>query len=196
MLFRLLTVVALIVTPLASAKEASNAGFGTFTSSDLAVLKAALGSQCHSDNHRYALLSSNVIVPEEYHHIESVDESGAVNDLERRSASPTSIPLIDACPGVRVVDGQTISRAFGLDRSKDKGIRSELERGWKRLYTTFPGATSWLSVSMPGYNHAGDIAAIYFAQSSGNLNGSGTCVYLQRVAGTWRVLVRVPIWIS
>lgn len=196
MLFRMLAVVALIATSLVSAKEVSNARVGIFTSSDLAVLKAALSSQCHSDNNHFALLSSNAIVPEGYHSLGKIDESGAVSDLERRSTSSTTIPSIDACPGVRVVDGKEISRAFGLDQSKGKSIRSELEQSWKRLYAAFPGATSWLSVSMPGYNQAGDIAAIYLAQSSGNLNGGGTCVYLQRVKGIWRVLVRVPVWIS
>jgi hypothetical protein len=91
-------------------------------------------------------------------------------------------------------DDQTIRKFF--DQTPGQAGKNPVQHNWERLYAAFPGATGWMSLSLPGYAITGDIAVVYVALYCGSLCGQGRYVYLQRIHGHWRVLVRVPVWVS
>lgn len=154
---------------------------------------AALSSQCQSKD-GYVLLSTTTVTPRETDDMGKADESGAFEDLKRRNGSAASLPEGLSCQGARLHDQQEIQRFF--DRDAVSVSAMPLDAAWKKLYESFPGATGWMSVSLPGYAPSRDIAVVYVAHHCGSLCGEGSYVYLRRTDSRWRVIVRFPIWVS
>ncbi len=161
---------------------------------DVAVLRSALNSLCEAKD-GYVLLSATTVSPREADDMGEADESGAFADLKRRNGSTASLPESISCKGARLHDAQEIHGFFD-DESMAAGGKVSLNDAWKKLYETFPGATGWTSVSLPGYSPEKDIAVVYVANHCGSLCGQGSYVYLHRVKDQWKVLVRFPVWVS
>jgi hypothetical protein len=160
---------------------------------DALVLKAVLRSQCLTEN-GYVLLSSMAISPRQQDDLGSADESGAVDDLKQRNSPAARLPAGIACKGVHVLDDRKIRQLF--EQGPSSTGKASLDDAWKQFYASFPGATGWMELSLPGYGTGGDIATVYMSLHCGSLCGQGSYVYLHRVDGQWKVLVRFPIWTS
>lgn len=160
---------------------------------DALVLRAALKSQCEAKD-GYVLLSTTLVAPVEAYDMGGADESGAFADLKRRTGSAVRLPEDFTCKGVRLHREKDIQRFF--DHESSAANQASLDESWKKLYKSFPEATGWTSVSLPGYSPDGDIAVVYVAHHCGTLCGMGTYVYLRRARDGWEVLVRVPVWVS
>jgi len=165
----------------------------TFQEEDASVLQAALRSQCQTED-GYVLLSSTTVAPEKTDDMGEADESGAFADLKRRNGATASLPESVSCKGARLHREQDILRFF--DRAPIAAGKVSLNEAWKKLYESFPGATGWTSVSLPGYSAERDIAVVYVAHHCGSLCGQGQYLYLHRLGDQWKVLVRFPIWTS
>lgn len=191
MLKRLIAIITFLVLPCLSAQ----AGPVTQTPQreDATVLRAALHLQCQAED-GYVLLSSTTVAPRETDDMGEADESGAFEDLKRRNGSTASLPESLACKGARLHREQEILRFFDQESMSDGKV--SLDEAWKKLFESFPGATGWTSVSLPGYSPDGDIAVVYVAHHCGSLCGQGTYVYLRRANSQWKVLIRFPVWVS
>lgn len=164
-----------------------------FQQEDAAVLRAVLNTQCQAKD-GYVLLSSQTVGPRETDDMGELDDSGAFADMKRRNSSAVSLPDNLTCKGARLHREQDIKRAF--DQESLGGGNVALDEAWKKLFESFPGATGWTSVSVPGYSPEGDIAVVYVAHHCGSLCGQGSYLYLHRVNDQWKILVRFPIWVS
>jgi hypothetical protein len=182
------TFLALSCLPVMAGLAAEN-----FQKEDAAVLRAALHTQCQAKQ-GYVLLSSTTVAPEETYDMGEFDESGAFADLKHRNGPSVSLPEGVACNGARPHREQELQRFF--DRKLVTSGKASLDEAWEKLYESFPGATGWMSVSLPGYSPKGDIAVVYTAHHCGSLCGQGFYVYLRRANGQWQVLVRFPVWVS
>lgn len=191
MLKHLAAVIALLALSCLSAQ--ANPATKPSEREDAAVLRAALNSQCQSKD-GYVLLSSTTVVPRENDDMGEADESGAFADLKRRNGSTVSLPESLACKGARLHREQEIRRFF--DQDPMPAGKAALDEGWKKLFEAFPGATGWTSISLPGYSPDGDVAVVYVAHHCGSLCGQGMYVYLRRANSRWKVLVRLPVWVS
>lgn len=191
MLKRLVVVITFLALPFLSAQAGSAAQASQ--QEDVLVLRAVLYSQCQSTD-GYALLSSTAVAPRETDDMGDADESGAFKDLKRRNRSTASLPEGLSCQGASMHDEQEIQRFF--DRDSLSAGKMSLDAAWKKLFESFPEATGWMSVSLPGYTASRDIAVVYVAHHCGSLCGQGSYVYLHRSGGEWKVVVRFPIWVS
>lgn len=191
MLRRLITAAmlsGLLWLPASSAREPS-----ADTQTDALVLEAVLSSQCQSSD-GFVLLSLRSISPSQDAELGSADESGAFDDLKRRNGSTATLPSSISCRGVHVLEDRKVRQLFeGGKHSVDKDLLGDR---WKQFYARFPSATGWMSLSLPGYTADGDIAIVYQVVRCGSLCGQGMYVYLHRVNGQWKVLVRFPVWVS
>lgn len=178
---------------LASSCLSATASAGSGADQDALVLRAVLASQCAAGN-GYVILSSMSVAPDESDDLQGVDESGALEDLTRRNESAVSLPEGLICNRVRLHDELEISGFLKPGPEASAEIR--LDEAWKRFYESFPGATGWMSVSLPGYGPGKDIAIVYVADHCGRLCGQGTYVYLRRANDRWNVLLRLPVWKS
>ncbi|GGA29484.1 hypothetical protein [Dyella nitratireducens] len=160
---------------------------------DTAVLQVALISLCQAKN-GYVVLSSTTAAPRPADDMGDADESGAFSDLERRNGSAALLPEVLECQRARLIREQEIQRFF--DQQSNLANKVSLDDAWKKFYKSFPGATGWTSVSLPGYSPDGEIAIVYMAHYCGSLCGGGSYVYLRRVKGKWKVLVDFPDWVS
>jgi hypothetical protein len=191
MLKRLVAAFAFVALPCLSAQAGPSAQ--TLEREDAAVLRAALSSQCQAED-GYVLLSSTTVAPRGSDDLESIDESGAFADLKRRSGSAASLPESLECKGVRLHREQEIQRIF--DGQSMAAGKASLDEAWKKLYESYPGATGWTSVSLPGYSPDGEIAVVYVAHHCGSLCGQGLYVYMRRAKDQWKPLIRFPVWVS
>jgi hypothetical protein len=160
---------------------------------DSAVLRVVLISLCKAKN-GYVLLSSSTAAPRAEDDMGDADESGAFSDLKRRNGSAALLPEVLACKGAKLIRDQEIQRFF--DQESNLANKVSLDEAWKKFYESFPGATGWTSVSLPGYSPDGEIAVVYMAHYCGTLCGGGSYVYLRRVKDKWEVLVDFPGWVS
>ncbi|WP_146745378.1 hypothetical protein [Dyella jiangningensis] len=191
MLKRLVAVVTFLACPCLSALADPHAR--TIQREDAAILRVVLSSQCQAQD-GFELLSSKTIAPRERDDMGEADESGAFADLKRRNDSTTSLPESVACRGARLHPKEEIQGFF--DRESIAAGKASLDEAWKKLYESFPGATGWTAVSLPGYSPDGDIAVVYVAEYCGSLCGKGFYVYLRRTKDRWQVLIRFPVWVS
>lgn len=157
---------------------------------DMAVLQVALVSVCQMKN-GYVVLSSATAAPRAEDDMGDADESGAFSDLKRRNGSAVLLPEVLACKGAKLIREKDIQRIFD-----QTSTQASLDEAWKKFHKSFPGATGWTSVSLPGYSPDGEIAVVYMSYYCGTLCGGGSYVYLRRVKGKWKVLVNFPGWVS
>lgn len=186
-------VVVFIFMALPCLSSLADAPVQTANPEDTAVLRVALISLCQTKK-GYIVLSSTTIAPRPEDDMGDADESGAFSDLERRNGSAALLPEGLACKGAKLVRTQEIQRSF--DQQSNVANKMSLDDAWKNFYKSFPGATGWTSVSLPGYSPDGEIAVVYMAHYCGTLCGGGSYVYLRRVKGKWKVLVEFPGWVS
>jgi hypothetical protein len=114
---------------------------------DTAVLRAALFSLCQTKN-GYVVLSSTTEAPGPEGDMGDADESGAFSDLELRNGSAVLLSEDLACNGAKLIRKQEIERS--LDQRSNVANKMSLDDAWKNFYKSFPGATGWTSVSLPG----------------------------------------------
>jgi len=191
MLKRSVAVVALILLPYLS--SLAGTPVQTVQQEDAAVLGVALNSLCQAKN-GYVVLSSTTAAPRPADDMGDADQSGAYSDLERRNGVAVLLPEGLACQGAKLIRAQEIQRFF--DHESNLANNISLDEAWKKFYESFPGASGWTSVSIPGYSPDGEIAVVYIAHYCGSLCGGGSYLYLRRVKGDWKVLVDFPGWVS
>ena len=191
MLKRSVAVIAFTVLPWLS--SLAGPPFQTVQQEDVTVLRAALISLCQAKN-GYVVLSSTTAAPRPADDMGDADQSGAYSDLERRNGAAVLLPKGLACKGAKLISEQEIQRFF--DHGSNSANKVSLDEAWKKFYKSFPGASGWTSVSIPGYSSDGEIAVVYVAHYCGTLCGGGSYVYLRRIKGEWKVLVDFPGWVS
>ncbi|SFR86832.1 hypothetical protein SAMN05216570_0141 [Dyella sp. OK004] len=188
---RLIAIVMFCVLPYLSAQASEESSVAQ--REDAPVLRAVLQSQCQSNN-GYVILSSKAVAPGAAADIGGADESGAFDDLKRRNMSAVSLPGGLSCRGVQLREDKEI-QAFSEPLHEVAG-KISLGEGWKKMHESLPGATGWMSVSLPGYAPSRDVAVVYVVLHCGSLCGQGAYVYLHRINGQWKALVRFPVWVT
>ena len=181
-----LILVATFVGGLTTAALAADAP----STEDIAVLRAALTPECERPGPGYVLLSTKTAgVGSDDQMPADWPEAGELTArLKARADSPAS------WSGVRVCGKVLVRRHRDIRRLIDG--EPNLDAGWKKFYTVYPGAHAVMYVSLPAYSTDGNRAVIVMGSGCGSLCGSGEIVELEKKDGVWRRTRAQDTWIS
>jgi hypothetical protein len=161
---------------------------GTVTARDIAVLRAAIHSDCGAQDGRRVVLSISTAPVADFD-IESGHLNTAVRvQLVARNRSPSILPMSLQCKGVSVVSDARIDELLA-----DRPTMQGLSEGFNRA---FPKAFAILAVSLPSYSNSGKAAFVFMSYACGTTCGSTTIVKLKLERGSWRVVGSLPQGIS
>jgi hypothetical protein len=118
--------------------------------------------------------------PESFEGFPASLDAHAMQSLAERNSHTQSLPSLSLCSRIRLVP------AAWLDRF----------RGWAWFHAAFPGSSSVLRLSLPGYSRSGDVAIVLVSTTSGPMASGGNYWVLQKVHGKWVVVKKVLAWIS
>ena len=77
----------------------------------------------------------------------------------------------------------------------DQLVRGDLDQGYRRLFSRYPGSEELTAMSMPGVSRDGSQALLYVETRSGAHAGSGIYYLLVREDGAWRIVDEFRSWI-
>jgi len=164
------------------------------TARDVEVLQAVLSHRCADRSSGYSVLYSESVDPQLYAPPMGwwTARRQAARQMVRRGRSPQALPVVLTCSRVKIVSSKSIEAAFRLKAPPTDPPNP----GWEGFHASFPGATSTLALSLPGYSFTGNTACVYIGGSSGGLAGAGWFIYLKRQHGKWIPFDREMAWIS
>jgi hypothetical protein len=107
-------------------------------------------------------------------------DAHAVQSLAKRNNTTQSLPSLSLCSRIRLVPAAWLNHFHG----------------WAWFHAAFPGSSSVLRLSLPGYSRSGVVAIVLVSTTSGPLASGGYYWVLQKVHGKWVVIKQVPAWVS
>ena len=110
---------------------------------------------------------------------ESLNQQAATS-LAKRNSTTQLLPSMYLCSYIRLVPAAWLHNF----------------RGWAWFHAAFPGSSSVLRLSLPGYSRNGDIAVVLVSTTSGPLASGGYYWVLQSVHGKWVVVKQLSAWVS
>ena len=164
---------------------------GDSSDDDAAVLKAVLARDCEG---QYLLVEAESARPfgSDSRIIRRIPRSTRESFKSRNQVSQ-HLPLRDVCLGASVVSRLEVEAAF---KPPEDSRAWDLDSGWRTLFQSFPGSTSLVSMSFPGYSNDGDVAVVYLSIGRGSLAGNGSLVVLKRKHRQWLVVARKSLWFA
>lgn len=107
-------------------------------------------------------------------------DAHAMQSLVKRNDATQSLPSLSLCSRIRLVPAAWLHEF----------------RGWAWFHAAFPGSSSVLRLSLPGYSSNGAVAIVLVSTTSGPLASGGNYWVLQKVHGKWVVVKQVIAWVS
>jgi hypothetical protein len=90
-----------------------------------------------------------------------------------------------------LISDKQLKKIFADRRNHDM-----TNQAWKKFYELYPRSAGYNSVSRIGYDKEKRRALVYFVNWCGDLCGTGSYVFLEKVDGKWTVQEIAGIWIS
>jgi len=160
------------------------------TAEDLAVLRAVLAPECGRSDPGYHLLSTRAASVDMSDQVPSdwPEADALTAQLRARAESRGSWSGVRICPKVLVRRDGDIERL--IENAPN------LDAGWKKFYSAYPGARGVIRVSLPAYSGDGNRAVVFTGEGCGSLCGSGDVIELEKKDGVWHRTRAQATWIS
>jgi hypothetical protein len=165
---------------------------------DVVVLRAALNPACKNPKSGLSLLRSEAEgpLPSSSSQNEPDLDHEAFISLGERATHLSLLPSELICSKLKRVSISEVEAASKTQPSEKRKSGAFHDPCFAPVQKRFPGVSSVISLSLPGYNNSHDIAVVYLTNWCGCLCAGGWYVQLRRHGSDWVIDKQINVWVS